>query len=103
MGLLSHNPPETIALLARDGSQQIFELPQRYRFITGTPEGWLAFNAYDPNVVSHFTLVDGELEETILLELPHTEQWSLLEKPVLGKSLEGIIPFPEAQPQLGLG
>jgi hypothetical protein len=48
--------------------------------------------------ISHFALRDGELVETILMELPqYTETLELIEKPALGASLENPAAFPEVQ------
>jgi hypothetical protein len=104
---------DTVTLLFRDGATQNVHLPVNHEFLTGTPDGWLAYDA--PGGVSedgkyhiyHYQYLNGELEMSVLAEFESDTigaAWSLalLQRTPLGGTAEAR-EFPTVELQGGVG
>jgi hypothetical protein len=114
----SRNLPSQIqqdnpVLLFRDGTSQVANIPWLHDFLTGTPDGWLAYDlpggVPDDNKyhIYHYQYLNGELEMRVLAEFDaeaSNRAWSLtvLQRTPLGATAEPT-DFPAIQLRDGLG
>ena len=93
---------DNVQILSRTGEIQNLEVPSLDFFLTGTPDGWLAFSLTSKPTLIHYVYDGGILqrEEVMIFE---RESIELLKKPLLGHSLSDPAPFPEVQPPRSLG
>lgn len=94
IGTYTGRRSNAVQIVARTGEIQNVEVPYLDFFLTGTPEGWLAFSLTNGAALILYTY-DGDVLQREEIATFERQSIKLLKKPRLGYTLDNPTPFPE--------